>query len=287
MKVGAAFPQKTAVAEPHRMAEFLGEVEEFGFDYISFLEDVAGAPPDRTSGSSAIPCTCKTASLDVLTAVAYAAAVTSHLGLSAGMLVLPHRETFLAAKQLATIHTLSQGRFRLGLGVAWSHTEQEALQGPFGDWSRVATEQSDTLHRLMVELGSGSGNGCCQSDGVGLDSKPVSPIPLWFGGGSARALARIARWGEGWIPPRFDPATGEAPDLDPLLRELDEQLELHGRSRAELGIEGWVRWEGPGSIAPQLETWQAVDATCVLVMAAGERMDDHLKALSGALNEFD
>jgi alkanesulfonate monooxygenase SsuD/methylene tetrahydromethanopterin reductase-like flavin-dependent oxidoreductase (luciferase family) len=52
--------------------------------------------------------------------LAFLATATRKIKLSAGVLILPQRQTGLVAKQAAQIDLLSEGRRRLGVGVGWT-----------------------------------------------------------------------------------------------------------------------------------------------------------------------
>src|ERR1700726_3298358 len=80
----------------------------------------------------------------------YLAAVTS-MELVTGIIILPQRQTVLAAKQAAEVDLLTGGRFRLGVGLGWNAVEYEALGKDFGDRGRRMSEQVALLRRLWTE----------------------------------------------------------------------------------------------------------------------------------------
>ena len=61
----------------------------------------------------------------------FLAACTRTIELVTGIIILPQRQTALAAKQAAEVDMLSGGRLRLGLGVGWNPLEYEALGEDF------------------------------------------------------------------------------------------------------------------------------------------------------------
>ena len=68
--------------------------------------------------------------LEILTALAFAAAWTEKVRLLAGVLLVPVREPILMAKQLATLDFLSRGRVIVGAGLG-------GLVGPADDDASV------------------------------------------------------------------------------------------------------------------------------------------------------
>ena len=62
----------------------------------------------------------------------YLAAITT-LELVTGIIILPQRQTALVAKQAAEVDLLTDGRFRLGVGLGWNAVEYEALGKNFTD----------------------------------------------------------------------------------------------------------------------------------------------------------
>ena len=76
----------------------------------------------------------------------YLAAVTS-MELVTGIVILPQRQTVLAAKQAAEVDLLTGGKFRLGVGIGWNRVEYEALGQDFSTRGRRLEEQITLLHR--------------------------------------------------------------------------------------------------------------------------------------------
>ena len=67
----------------------------------------------------------------------FLAAITT-LELVTGIIILPQRQTALVAKQAAEVDLLSDGRFRLGVGIGWNAVEYEALGEDFRTRGRAA-----------------------------------------------------------------------------------------------------------------------------------------------------
>ena len=76
-----------------------------------------------------------------LTLLTYLAGVTENIRLVPSVMIVPYRPPILAAKILATLDVLSQGRLILGVGVGWMEEEFEALgTPPFAERGAVTDE---------------------------------------------------------------------------------------------------------------------------------------------------
>jgi probable F420-dependent oxidoreductase len=139
--------------------------------------------------------------LEALTALGYLAAVTVQVRLAVGVIVLPQRQPLVLAKQLSTLDRLSGGRLTVGVGVGHLRPELEALGV---DPSERAARMEEALALLKVawaeEVTSFDGRWTRYAD---LAQRPT-PVqhphpPLVLGGHADAALARAARFGDGWF----------------------------------------------------------------------------------------
>jgi alkanesulfonate monooxygenase SsuD/methylene tetrahydromethanopterin reductase-like flavin-dependent oxidoreductase (luciferase family) len=142
-------------------------------------------------------------SYDPLIALAAAASVTERLRLATTILTAPLRPTVALAKQLASLHQLSGGRLVVGVGVGAREDDYELAGAPHRGRGRRLDDQ-------LVEFIS-----IFERDGVGLRTSVLGRPTLLAGGTSGRALARMARYTDGYIhgggPPRvFARAVEEA-----------------------------------------------------------------------------
>jgi len=207
--------------------------------------------------------------------------VTS-LELVTGIVILPQRQTVLVAKQAAEVDLLTEGRFRLGIGLGWNAVEYEALGQDFSNRGTRMAEQVELLRRLWTEPSLTYQGSFHRVTGAGLAPLPVQrPIPVWFGAQSEPAYRRAGRLADGWFP-----QVPPGPRLDEARAAVERAAVKAGRDPAELGMEGRVSWRGdPAAVADQVRAWRDAGATHVSVntMGAGlETVDEHLTALESA-----
>ena len=130
----------------------------------------------------------------------YLAAVTS-MELVTGVIILPQRQTMLAAKQAAEVDLLTSGKFRLGVGIGWNRVEYQALGQDFSTRGKRLEGQITLLRRLWTEQTVTFSGTFDQITGAGLAPMPVQrPIPVWIGAQSPRAYRRAGQLADGWFP---------------------------------------------------------------------------------------
>ena len=140
--------------------------------------------------------------LDPLIQLAQAATYSSHLELGVSVYLLPLRHTGPAAKQIATLDHLSDGRLILGVGVGGEFKDDFHVAGV--DPSERGARLNEGI-QVLRKLWSG--------DTVSHDGKyfafpelkmspparqPNGP-PIWCGGRSPAALRRAGELCDGWL----------------------------------------------------------------------------------------
>jgi probable F420-dependent oxidoreductase len=284
MRIGAIFPQTEIGADPGAIRAYGQTVEGLGYRHVLAYDHVLGADPAVHTGWNG-PYDVETTFREPMVLFGYLAALT-RLELVTGVLILPQRQTALVAKQAAEVDLLTEGRFRLGVGVGWNAVEYAALGRGFGDRGRREEEQITLLRRLWTE-GTVSFHGDeVAVVGAGIRPLPVQrPIPVWVGGSSPAAYRRAGRLGDGWLP-QLPPG----PDFEQARAIVHEAAVAAGRDPAGIGCEGRVYWTG--DLAAAVDTvaaWQQTGATHVSIttMRAGlSTVDDHLAVLSRLAEEL-
>jgi probable F420-dependent oxidoreductase len=169
-------------------------------------------------------------------------------------MVIPHRPAVLAAKQLATIDTLSGGRVILGIGAGWMKEEFEAIGAPpFAERGKVTDEYVAAFKELWTKDKPKFAGKYVAFDKITFAPKPAQKggIPIWVGGESGPALRRTAKYGDAWYPIPNNPAF----PMDSLKRltsgiaRLRQLTAEAGRDPKAVGVT--VRFQRYGDGTPQ------------------------------------
>jgi probable F420-dependent oxidoreductase len=285
MQIGVVFPQTEIGHEVAGVRRYATGVEDLGFAHLLAYDHVLGADPEAHAPWRG-PYDVHTTFHEPFVMFGYLAACTS-LELVTGVIILPQRQTALVAKQAAEVDLLTEGRFRLGVGLGWNAVEYEALGAPFDRRGRRMSEQIPLLRRLLTEPVVTHVGEFDRITAAGLAPLPRQrPIPIWIGGQSAPAYRRAGRLADGWFP-----QVPPGPQLDEACAIVAEAAAEAGRDPTTLGMEGRVTWsqDGVAKLVHQVGRWRDAGATHVSIntMRAGlgpiERHLDVLADVADAL----
>lgn len=130
---------------------------------------------------------------DPLSMVIAMSAATKRIEFATFVYVLPMREPFPVAKQVATTAMLSNYRFSFGIGVGWLHDEFELMGQSFKVRGKKADEMIDILRDLWDD-GYAEYHGEFYSfNRCGMFPVPKKHIPILVGGKTQAAMKRAAR----------------------------------------------------------------------------------------------
>ena len=281
MHIGVVFPQTEIGADVTAIRAYAQGVQQLGFSHVLVYDHVVGADP-ATHAPWTGPYDVHTTFHEPMVLFGYLAAVTT-LELVTGIVILPQRQTVLAAKQAAEVDLLTGGRFRFGVGLGWNAVEYEALGKDFTNRGRRLEEQIALLRRLWTEQAITFDGTYERVTGAGLAPLPVQrPIPVWIGARSKPAYERIGRLADGWFP-QLQPG----PQLQEACAIVDAAAAAAGRDPASLGIEGRLNWSDGGGdeAAGRAAQWRAAGATHLSINTMGAGLggvDGHLAALATA-----
>ena len=208
-------------------------LEERGFDSV-FLAEHSHIPTSRQSPYAAggdLPRKYYR-TLDPFVALTAMASVTSRLLVGTGIALLPQRDVIHLAKEVASVDLVSGGRFQFGVGVGWNREEMRN----HGTDPKTRGALMDEMLGALVEIWTSDE---AQFHGTYLDFDPIfawpKPIqqphpPIYVGGESDAALARLARFGDAWFP-----RSNTSPEK---LREVRQWLTARGRPDVPFTIFG-------------------------------------------------
>lgn len=286
MQIGVVFPQTEIGGAVDGVRAYAQRVEQLGYDHVVAYDHVVGADPEVHKPWNG-PYDIDTTFHEPFVLFGYLAAVTS-LELVTGIIILPQRQTALVAKQAAEVDLLTNGRFRLGVGLGWNAVEYEALDKEFTNRGTRMEEQIELLRQLFTDRSVTFDGKFERVTAAGLAPLPVQrPLPIWIGGSSPRAYERIGRLADGWFP-----MTPPGPKLEEARAVVDQAAVDAGRDPSTLGMEGRVSWTDAGvdKLVDQLGRWRDAGATHVSVNTMNARLgpvDAHLDTLATVANALD
>ena len=279
MRIGAVFPQTELGGDVGAVRAYGQGVEELGYRHILAYDHVVGADPAVHNGWGG-PYDVDTTFHEPFVMFGYLAAATSALEFVTGVIILPQRQTALVAKQAAEVDLLTQGRFRLGIGVGWNAVEYEALNEDFSGRGLRSEEQIELLRRLWTERSVTFDGTFDRVTGAGIAPLPVQrPIPVWIGTAARKGFERAGRIADGWFP-----MVGPGPELEAAAAVVRDAAVAAGRDPDAIGMEGQVGSTiDPDAVAAELDGWASAGATHVSISTMGHGLasvDDHLAALA-------
>jgi probable F420-dependent oxidoreductase len=210
MKLGITFANSGKFSRPELFAQLASDCEALGFESIWTVEHVVipqphmpypGSNDGQMPGGDQVPIP------DPLIPLAYAAAITSRLKLSTGVIILPQRHPLYLAKQLATLDLLSNGRIMVGIGSGWMKEEFDSVQIPFNVRGARTDESIKAMRTLWSDPVASFHGRHFRFHDVKSYPKPVQKngIPIHVGGHSIAAARRAGRYGDGFFPTLTNP----------------------------------------------------------------------------------
>lgn len=180
VRIGVGLGVGNTLRGPEQFAEVVDDLERLGFDSLWMS--------DRTTG----------AALDPLAALAFAAGRTSRLKLGTNVVVLPGRDPFSIARQVAAIDRLSGGRMLPAFGLG---SPSRADRPPFAVERGTRAARFEERLAVLRELWTDGEAPHPEPGGTPyrLDPRPTRPPEIWFGGRSPAALERTGRLADGWL----------------------------------------------------------------------------------------
>ncbi len=169
--------------------------------------------------------------VEMRTMLGAAAAVTERVRIVPSLYVLPMHSAVWAAKEIATLDLLSNGRVTVTVGVGGRPMDYEAVGAPFARRHARMDEQVATMRRVWKGEPPIAGG-----DAVG--PRPVQPggPPILAGTMGPKATQRAAQWADGlymWS------GNGQADEIERMISLADRAWEEAGRDTPPRRIAGF------------------------------------------------
>jgi probable F420-dependent oxidoreductase len=251
-------PYERELVTGDAVARVARAAEQAGFGGISFTDHPAPSHKWLMAGGHD--------AFDPFAVLSYVAAATTRLWLIPHVVVLPYRNPFVVAKAAATVDVLSGGRFVLSVAAGYLRSEYRAVGVDFAQRNELFDEALEVLRGVWRDDEFSHHGTHFVAEDIDANPKP-DHVPIWIGGNTARARARVARFGDGWSP---FPASAQLAktartrpletldDLANMLDDLRARVEHEDRDPAAIDVHFSARLPGPGS--PEFSSAAHLDA---------------------------
>jgi probable F420-dependent oxidoreductase len=268
MELQVVLPDETPTMPVLALVDLARQADELGY-HTAYLPDHVLPPGEYGDTFGGV--------YEPLVTLGHLGAVTRTIRLGTSVLVLPLRNPFVLAKQVATLQQLTAGRIVLGVGVGWSRKEFAALGAEFARRGAVTDDMLALLgHLLSGAAAPYEARRFGYTDGV-FAPVPESPVEIMIGGNSDAALRRAARFGDSWQAIPGDPA--EFTERAARLRELA------GDRRVLPGLRiGWDDDRPVGQVAEKVNAYRDAGAAQLAVhFGAFDHYAERMAALKAQL----
>lgn len=231
MKFGISmFPTDYAI----HPADLAREVEDRGFESL-WMPEHTHIPVSRRSpapGGGELP-KHYWHTYDLFVALTAAAMVTSRLRIASGICLIVERDPIITAKEVASLDTLSGGRFIFGIGGGWNAEEMGNHGTDFKKRWRVMRERVLAMKEIWTKEEAEFHGEFVNFDKIWSYPKPLQKPhpPVLMGGAGPTTFDRVVEFCDGWLPAGVDPKT-----MPGKIRELRAKAQAAGRDPEEISV---------------------------------------------------
>jgi len=244
MKFGIRLPNSGPLASRKNLVEVAEEAERLGFDSVWVHDHILwGTEQHRThlsaGAAEALEESQKPNFFESITTLSYVAGRASKIKLGIAVLVLPLRSPLVAAKQLANLDVLSEGRLMVGVAPGAPNItkhEFDAVGVDYEKRGKITDEYITALKKLWTQnLPSFSGEYASFREAQMFPKPAQKNLKILIGGGergiSPRALRRVVEFGDGWLPAYLTPEeAGEG------FSKIRKEFQLRGRDITDVTV---------------------------------------------------
>lgn len=271
MKIGVSTFMTDQGIGPVPLARAL---ERRGFDSL-FLHEHSHVPVRRETpfpGGGELPAVYHR-TLDPFIALTAAATVTDDLLVGTGVALLVQRDVIHTAKEVASLDLLSGGRVIFGVGAGWNHEQMRNHGTDPRTRGTLLNERLAAIKEIWTKDRAEFHGHYVDFDPIFSWPKPVQRPhpPIYIGGDTEAALARVAAYGDGWMPHSVGHPEQVRPQLSRLAEVAgDVPVIVQSVAPAPEIIAAYAE-AGAGHVAiglptrPEAETLHLLDALAALV----------------------
>jgi probable F420-dependent oxidoreductase len=213
--------------------------------------------------------------LDPFVALTAAASATHRLRVGTGICLVNQRDPIITAKEVASVDTISGGRFEFGVGAGWNREEMRNHGTDPRTRMRLVAERVQAMKEIWThDIASFHGE-FVDFDEIWMWPKPVQRPhpPVLVGGGGPTVLDRVLAFGDAWFPnwgeveddfeQRIDQlrARQERPIAVMVMGAPSDPAVLERCERAGVArVTHWLPSNGRGPVQASLERWEAAIA---------------------------
>lgn len=173
------------------------------------------------------------AATDAFSVLAGLARETTTIELTVLVAPITFRHPAILAKSAATIHEMSGGRFRLGVGTGWMELEHDALGIPFPESAQRWALMEEALQylRATIDLDHARFEGDHFRIDAELKPRPVG-LPLIVGGSGSHRTPRIA----GTYADEYNHFVATPEALEPKIARVRQAADAAGRDPESIRV---------------------------------------------------
>jgi probable F420-dependent oxidoreductase len=182
--------------------------------------------------------------MDPFVTLTAAAMATKTLKVGTGVCLVAQRDPIQTAKLVASIDTVSGGRFLFGIGNGWNQDEMENHGTEFKSRHKRARENVEAMKEIWTKSKAEYHGEFVNFDPMMTWPKPVTKPhpPVIVGGAFPYSARRAIRYGDGWIPQAARGGYSEIADMFPDFRKMCAEA---GRDPASIAITVWFPRKDP------------------------------------------
>ena len=190
---------------------------------------------------------------DPFVALAAAAGATTNLKLGTGICLVTERDPIMTAKEVASLDSLSNGRFIFGVGGGWNAEEMANHGTRFRSRWRLLRERILAMKEIWTQDEAEYHGEFVNFGKMWAYPKPMQRPhpPILMGGDGPTTFDRIVEFCDGWMPISGRPSQGSS--LSEKIAILRRQAAAAGRDPASINVTSFGSRPDPDVIS-RMET---------------------------------